>query len=402
MSSGSSEVHVNLRADGTVERTPIPTGQHTTLVVHRPKVYTSEPAWTSYLPASVLLLPRVGPHHPWAALVAWLRHGQQHLEHGGLIVGHREAGEPEDFGELRARAVLHFLRDEQQAWIELAAAHGRVQDTQSYLDYLHRVGGWPTEVPAISDVADAATARAVEAFQRTYNLAFRADIFEDGIIGEQTLGALFEVAKTEFVHWLERNETSLDALQFYDASEVMRADPGYDGRRWVQLLAIPFADRYELAREPVGAGLYPIARMLKLPVAEAHAPAYHVLEIRLLDEWGQPLVRQAYELSVAGETRFGETDEQGLLAEPYMPPGTVTLRLADGAPVLFHDLYQIRDVCSQEDDDDDLLDLEAAHDEHMAEDVEGGEDLEDVPDDEQVDEDDDVWGSLAEDEEHAP
>src|SRR5690606_890749 len=175
-----------------------------------------------------------GPRHPWAPVVAWLRHLQQHVAHYGLIVGHREAGEPEELAGLRARALLHFLRDEQPAWVALASEHGRVQDTQVYLDYLHRVCGWNTPIPAITDVADAATAKAVEAFQRTYNLAFRADIYEDGVIGEQTLGALFEVAKAELVHWLELGDTSLDALRFHASDEVLAVDPAFDGRRWTQ------------------------------------------------------------------------------------------------------------------------------------------------------------------------
>lgn len=386
-------VHVDLRADGTIARTGLDTGEHTLLVVHRPRVHTSEPAWTAYLPRSILLLPRVGPHHPWAPVVAWLRHLQQHLDHGGLVVGHREADEPPEFAELRARALLHFLRDAQSAWVALASAHGRVQDTQAYLDYLHRECGWDTAVPSISDVADPATARAVEAFQRTYNRAFRADIYEDGVIGEQTLGAVFEVAKAELVYWLELGGTSLDALRPYAGDLAWAVDPAYDGRRWTQLLAFPAADRYDLAREPAGAGLYPIARLLPLPVADVPAPVRHVLEIRVLDEWGEPLPHLAYELSVAGETRFGETDEHGLLAEPMMPPGDVVLRLADGAPVLFHDLYQPRGVFPLAAGGEPPHDLEAEY--HARDDDDDDDHDEDASD--ELDEDDDVWGALAED-----
>ncbi len=392
-------MHVDLHADGSIDRRAIATDRPTTIVVHRPRVYASAIEWTSYLRGSILLLPRIGPQHPWAAIVGWLRCLQQRGDHGALIVGHREASEPEDFAELRARALRHFLRDEQQAWVELATAHGRVQDTQVFLDYLHSVSAWDTGLPTITDTADAATARAVEAFQRTYNLAFQADIHEDGVIGEQTLGAIFEVAKTELVHWLELNQTSLDALNYYLSAEQLSADPVFDGRPWVQLLAIPFCDRYDLAREPDGAGLYPIAHLLPLPLVEIEAPLYHVLQIRLLDEWGAPLVRQAYELSVAGDTRFGETDEHGRLAEPFLPPGAVTLRLGEGAPVLFHDLYQPRQafaLVADDDDDDDIVDREAEFDAYNAEDIEPEDD---EPD--ELDEDDDIWDALADEDEHA-
>lgn len=84
MPSGRAVVHVELRPDGTIARQNIATGEWTTLLAHRPRVHTSELEWTEYLPRSVLLLPRVGPRHPWAPVVVWLRHLQQHIDHGGL------------------------------------------------------------------------------------------------------------------------------------------------------------------------------------------------------------------------------------------------------------------------------------------------------------------------------
>lgn len=77
----------------------------TTIVVHRPRVYASAIEWTSYLRGSILLLlPRIG----------WLRCLRQRGDHGALLVG---------LAELRARALRHVLRDEQQSWVELATAH---------------------------------------------------------------------------------------------------------------------------------------------------------------------------------------------------------------------------------------------------------------------------------------
>jgi hypothetical protein len=392
MAGERTVVHVDLRPDGTIDRTSVPTDQATTIVVHRPAVYTSVRPWGEYLTRSVLLLPHADRPHPWAPIMGLLRFLQEHLDHGALLVGHRGASEPEELADLRARALLAFLRDEQAAWVDIASASGRVQDSQAFLEYLHRVRGWDTHVPAITDTANAATARAVEAFQATYNTAFRADIFVDGVIGEQTLGAIFEVAKAEFVQWAELNHTSLDALRFHSSDRpTLAADLEFGGQPWIRLLAIPFAARYDRERAPAGAGIFRVARLLPLPAAEIAAPAFNLLQVRLLDEWGRPLARQAYELTAAGETRFGETDERGVLAEPFMPAGAVTLRLGDGAPVVFHDLYQPREVLELSgesfapDDDDDE-----------------DEDIYDADDRDEVDPDDETWGELMEEDDHAP
>lgn len=389
-------VHVELRADGHIGRQPILTGHPTTVIIHRPCVYTSTAEWTSYPLQSVMLLPHCDVQHPWAAITGWLRCLQQRPDHGALIVGHRAESEPEGVAYLRARALSHFLRDERQEWVEFAAAHGRVQDTQGFLEYLHRASAWDTSIPTITDTTDSATQRAVEAFQRTYNLAFHADIYEDGIIGEQTLGAVFEVAKTELTQWLELNQTSLDVLNYYVPAGQMIAEPAFGGGPWVQLLAIPFRDEYNLERVPAGAGLYPIARMIPLPTAEIEPPIHNVLQIALVDEWGVPLVRQAYEVTVDGDIRVGETDEQGRLAEPFLPPGMVTLRLGDGAPVLFHDLYQARQVFPLATEDDDLLGREAEYDEHHAADTEDPADGDDDDANTEVDEDNPLWDDLEE------
>lgn len=393
MAAERTVVHVDLRPDGTIDRTAVPTDQATTIVVHRPTVYSSVLPWGGYLPRSVLLLPHADRPHPWAPIMGLLRFLQEHLDHGALFVGHRAASEAEALADLRARALLAFLRDEQAAWVDIASASGRVQDSQAFLEYLHRVRGWDTHVPAITDTANAATARAVEAFQATYNNAFHADIFEDGVIGEQTLGAIFEVAKAEFVQWAELNDTSLDALRFFASDRpTLAADLEFGGEPWIRLLAVPFAARYDLERAPAGAGIFRVARLLPLAAAEIAAPAFNLLQVRLLDEWGRPLGLHAYELTAGGETRIGETDEHGVLAEPFMPAGAVTLKLGDGAPVEFHDRYQPRQVLA-------LSEATFAPDD--GEDDEE-DDAYDDADDGEVDPDDETWGELMDEDDHAP
>lgn len=334
-----------LHADRTLSDASIETGRHTAIIVQRPRLPATTRPFATYLPRSVLLLPRVDEPHPWAPVVALLRFLGEHLDHGAVIVGHRDASEPDAFAPLRAEALRCFLADDEQSWVDIATSHGRVQDTQVFLEYLHRTRAWDTHVPEITDTADDTTARAVDQFQRTYNLAFHREIFENGIIGEPTLGAIFEVAKAEFVHWMEKAGVSLDMLSFFaDDRPTLAADPKFEGQRWVELVAIQRGEPYDLAREPTGAGIYEIARRTPLPSEEIEAPAYGMLRVRLIDEWGHSLAGRPYTLRVGDDERVGETDERGMLAEAMLPQGVPVLRVDGGRPVLFHDRYQPRRV----------------------------------------------------------
>lgn len=316
-----TSVHVQLRPDGTVERASIPTNQPTTVIVHRPRLPATVLPWARFLPRSVLLLPRANEPHAWAPIMALLRFLQAHLDHGALIVGHREANEPDETAVLRAQALVHFLHDEQNEWVGIASAKGRVQDSQAFLQYLHHARGWDTHVPVVTDTADAPTARAVEAFQRTYNLAFRGEIYVDGVIGEQTLGAIFEVAKAELVNWAELNGTSLDALNYYSSGRpTMGAAPQWSGQPFVQLIAVPFADRYNLDVAPEGAGIFDVARLVPLPAEEVRAPVLNVLQLHLADEWGRPLRHQAYELTVEGAAASDRPTRTGCWPSRSCPP----------------------------------------------------------------------------------
>lgn len=259
-----------------------------------------------------------------------------------------------------------------------------MQDTQVFLDYLHREHGWSTRVEEITDRADSATARTVEEFQRTYNLAFHRQVFEDGVIGRQTLGAIFEVAKTELVHWMEHAEVALHSLRFFaEDRRTLAADASFDGDRWVELMALPLWAPYDLVREPAGAGIYRVARRTALPCDEVDPPAYGVLQVRLIDEWGQPLAHRGYTLRVGADARVGETDARGMLAEAMLPVGVPLLRLDDGRPVLFHDRYEPRRELGIEAETEDFSYVAGAEEREVAE---GGG----AEDDDDEDEDDEI------------
>lgn len=361
-------VRVALAPDRTLGDASIETGRTTDVVIQRPRLPATGRPFGTFQPRSVLLLPRPDAPHPWAVVIALLRFLEPRLDHGALLVGHRGPDEPADLAALRAEALRRFLADDEAGWVEIAAEHGRVQDTQVFLEYLHREHGWSTHVDEITDRADSATARAVEEFQATYNLAFHRQVFEDGIIGRQTLGAIFEVAKTELVHWMEHAEVALHSLRFFaEDRRTLAADASFDGERWVELMALPLGARYDLGREPAGAGIYRVARRTPLPCEEVEPPAYGVLQVRLVDEWGQPLAHRGYTLRVGEDVRVGETDARGMLAEALLPAGVPVLRLDDGRPVLFHDRYEARRELGIEAETEDFSYVAGAEEREVAE-----------------------------------
>ena len=219
------------------------------------------------------------------ALVTVARHLNDHPGDKLIAVGHRESGEPGEHGRLRAAALVHLLEGERDAWVAIAAKWGRVRDTQEYLAYLRHARGWPLPVVPITDDADDATAAAALAFQQAYNRRpdRAAEIFEDSVIGEQTLGAVFDTARTELRQWLGLHRTDCDAFAWHDPSqpaidcadglEPYRTLPALAAQRrgrLVDLIVVPQQEsgNIDLGRSPSGAGVYDTAEIRTLRLGD--------------------------------------------------------------------------------------------------------------------------------------
>jgi len=116
---------------------------------------------------------------------------------------------------------------------------------------------------------------------------------------------------------------------------------------------------------------------------------YGVLQVRIVDEWGQPLAHRGYTLRVGEDVRVGETDARGMLAEALLPAGVPVLRLHDGRPVLFHDRYEARRELGIEAETEDFSYVAGAEEREVAEggELAGNEDDEDEDGDEEYGDD---------------
>ncbi|MBC8067571.1 MAG: hypothetical protein IAG13_04485 [Deltaproteobacteria bacterium] len=149
-----------------------------------------------------------------------------------LVAGWTSAGGSEDeaLGGARADALLALVQNDRMAWTKLAADRGSLADILAYLDYLHRERGFECEVAAISPAPSSASERSLTAFQQLYNLRFGGAIAEDGVCGEETLGAVFDVMRFEWDRWLEKygsSQAEVEALDWValDASSIERSEP---------------------------------------------------------------------------------------------------------------------------------------------------------------------------------
>lgn len=292
-----------------------------------------------FVSRGVLTLPRVaaGRWHPWAALVACARHLAGETGRRMVLLGHTEPDEPAEHAVRRCAALRHLVLGDRSAWLDIAAKWGRVCDTQSFLCALRFNRDWPIEAPTVTDLADEASMRAVIQFQREYNSRRSPVILEDGIIGEQTLAAIFEVARDDLRLWLEVNGLRLEDLAAaFDVASVLAVAsrfkpyrtvpplPPHHGGRFVDLV-IYEEDRPPpaLGATPAGAGIYDVPAIGTLSLDDVDTPRSDaVLELELLDDDGHPVADVECEVRAPGGMVWkGPTDIRGRARFEGLPGG---------------------------------------------------------------------------------
>lgn len=219
---------------GAIESVDLTLGEHNQIIVTRPTLWRPQTAPLTTAPGSPLLLP--GPwnndQHPIPSLLAALHHAAS-VENGRiLIVGHDEPTAA--VGQPRADAASALLNSDRAAWVKLATDHGSLLDIHGYLRFLHTRRGWPCDVQTVDGLENEASASAVSSFQAEYNQRHEADILVDGICGEQTLGAIFDVLDHEMKRWLEKHGLPDSAwsdadVEYLSAETGLPSRVGFDG-----------------------------------------------------------------------------------------------------------------------------------------------------------------------------
>jgi len=318
-----------------------------------PVVLRLELGALGFPPLGVLTLPRADAarRHPWAALVTVLKYLRDHPGARLVVAGHAEPNEPADHSRLRAEALVAFLEDDRAAWLAIAVKWGRVVDTQLLLAALARDEGWPITPPSPTDVADEATADAVLEFQRAVNARRSpADaIHEDGVIGAQTLAAIYEVARAGFLGWLDVNRVTAAAPAWFRAASptiacasrfkphrTMPPLPAHHGGRFVDLIVVPpdAAAKIDLGRAPEGAGVYEVAEIRTLVLGGIVRPRLGLaLELAVRDDRDTPMAGAQFEVvDPTGRRYAGVLDEHGEARLAGLPAGMCKIAFPGLAP----------------------------------------------------------------------
>jgi hypothetical protein len=201
------------------------------LVLTRPRLHFVVPEFSGpagpagflrYDHDSALLMPApwTGNRHPLAGLVHALVTLQDEPSWTLLVIGHASASgnaaNNQTLSEHRADAIRALIERDAAAWVEHARERGSLRDVMAYLDYLGRARSWPCacDVPieTLGTTADQHTDAAIAAFQAEYNIQFDAALDVDGVCGEQTLRAIFDVLYDELDLWLDKLGSSPAAV----------------------------------------------------------------------------------------------------------------------------------------------------------------------------------------------
>jgi len=143
-----------------------------------------------------------------------------------IIVGHTDTSGGDSYNQklscLRAKSVYGALMGKRQMWVDAALEKSRILDYQLLIQWVSRTLGWPCDPGKIDDLDGPQTRSAVKNFQIAYNKAFQQSISEDGLIGKQTWGALFDIFMKELTTSFEDDGIDIkqcrSKIQFVDDS----------------------------------------------------------------------------------------------------------------------------------------------------------------------------------------
>lgn len=158
---------------------------------------------------SAVLLPDYGTNAPkpgtpdqnrvtgLAVLIACYKHAKDNPKQSIIIIGHTDRSGPSNYNLelsfLRANNVLFALLGKSKEWVDICLEKHKIEDIQQFLKWISYSRNWDCDPGAKTNAINEQTKKAIKNFQNTYKEKFKKDILVDGIVGEQTWGAFFDV-----------------------------------------------------------------------------------------------------------------------------------------------------------------------------------------------------------------
>ena len=163
-----------------------------------------------------------------SVLRACFLHAQRRPDQKLMVVGHADT-HGSDAGNQklsleRADSVHALLANEKSKWAKLVDKTSVIADYQIILRWVAKTWAWPCDPGRIDGERDDATKEAVKRFQRFAGHELAESITVDGIVGEQTWGAVFDIYRRMTADLLAIDLDTLDqrsaALTFLPTATV--------------------------------------------------------------------------------------------------------------------------------------------------------------------------------------
>lgn len=130
-------------------------------------------------------------------ILAALKFLDANSDHALLVAGHTDrAGSEahnEELSQARSECVCAVLEGDRAGYVQAAKKHDKPESDGHMLAFAARSRGFACR-PAN---AAKPTAAEIKAFQKAYNQDFKKTIGEDGVVGDETRGAFFDVVDSE-------------------------------------------------------------------------------------------------------------------------------------------------------------------------------------------------------------
>ncbi len=152
-----------------------------------------------------------------SVLAAAYRHAADNPSHQLLDAGHTDTSGQDAYNLTlsgqRADSVLHALLGNRSSWVSVTLAKHKVEDYQQIVKWTSWAYGWDSDPGAIDNVHGSKTTEGVKGFQRNYNETFGGSLAVDGVVGEKTWGAIFDVYMDYLKKTLEVDDAGLAAAR---------------------------------------------------------------------------------------------------------------------------------------------------------------------------------------------
>ncbi len=152
-----------------------------------------------------------------AVLAHCLEHAAKYKTQKLLIVGHTDTTGSNQYNlglsEKRALSVLHALTGDQNAWVGVTKSKNKVEDYQQILKWACNVLAFDCDPGKVDNVLGPKTKAATKKFQEQYNKDYKTNIPENGVVGDDTWGAFFNLYQEVLKQMLGADDTKMKALR---------------------------------------------------------------------------------------------------------------------------------------------------------------------------------------------